>query len=132
MTAQSVVSVAWSWLMCAEPEPPAQHLDSSFAQRVMEAARRAARADARPLLARATHPGGWIQASVLVDRVGLLGEDVDERDLAQALLRLAPDGRASRSRRPPTCPAARARSSAARSAVTTSPTTAPRPPPPAP
>jgi len=95
MTAQSVVSVAWSWLMCAEPEPPPQHFDSSFAQRVTEAARRAARGDARVLLARPTHPGGWIQATVLIDRVEMLGEDVDECDLAQALLRLAPDGRAA-------------------------------------
>ncbi len=95
MTIQSVVHVAWAWLMVAEPDPPPQYFDHSFEMRLHEAARRAARGDARPLLARSTHAGGWIDPAALIARMELVGEDADERDLAQALLRLAPDGRAA-------------------------------------
>jgi hypothetical protein len=45
---------------------------------------------AAPLLSAPTHRGGWIDPIVLVDRVANTGV-VDDDDLAQALMRLAPD-----------------------------------------
>ena len=66
-----------------------------FSQRVRAAARRAAAGKRGPLLALPTHTGGWIAPAALVARLTEVGEDVDEPELLQALLRLAPDGRAA-------------------------------------
>ena len=49
-----------------------------------------------PMLAMPTHEGGWLQASVFVERLGVLhARNVEpaKLDVVQALLRLAPDGR---------------------------------------
>jgi hypothetical protein len=48
---------------------------------------------AGPLLALPTHAGGWIEPQALVERLRQVGDDVDEPELTQALLRLAPGGR---------------------------------------
>lgn len=48
----------------------------------------------RALLAPPTHRGGWIDPAVAVDRVAALGDRAPlQLDLAQLVLRLAPDGR---------------------------------------
>ena len=60
---------------------------------IIAACARAARGDAAPLLALPSHAGGWIAPHLLVERVRAVGETADEVELAQALLRLAPEGR---------------------------------------
>ncbi|MDA0158804.1 DUF6493 family protein [Solirubrobacter ginsenosidimutans] len=62
-------------------------------RRLFAASRRAARGEAGRLLALPTHVGGWIEPAVLVTRLREAA-DADEEELATALLRIAPDGRA--------------------------------------
>lgn len=84
--------VAASWLTGQEPrsrEDPRTHF-----LRVAVVGMRAARGEAGPLLAVPTHAGAWIDPRVLVERVAASGARVDDVELAQALLRLAPDHRA--------------------------------------
>lgn len=49
----------------------------------------------RQLLSAPTHEGGWIDAATLVERINRLEIEPPETDVVLALLRLAPDGRAS-------------------------------------
>ena len=49
----------------------------------------------RQLLSTPTHEGGWIDPKALVERINGLRIDPPETDVILALLRLAPDGRAS-------------------------------------
>ena len=96
----SVSGVAHAWLARTTEQPD---LGIAFvepdagllSQRVRAAARRAAAGKRGPLLALPTHTGGWIAPAALVARLTEVGEDVDEPELLQALLRLAPDGRAA-------------------------------------
>jgi hypothetical protein len=85
----SVLRVAHAWYH-RRNEPLHGH-PREWDWRLHEAAERAAAGDSRPLLALPTHAGGWIAPSALLAR---LRHDPDEHELAQALLRLAPDGRA--------------------------------------
>ena len=47
------------------------------------------------LLSAPTHEDGWIDAAVLIERINVLKADPSETDVVLAMLRLAPDGRAS-------------------------------------
>ncbi len=64
-------------------------------QRLLELARRAAAGEARSLLAAPTHAGGWIDARALVRRHLEARGKLEIHDAVQALLRLAPEGRAA-------------------------------------
>ena len=124
--AGGVLHVAAAWMTGT----PATRGSSTDIGRIVAACARAARGDAAPLLALPTHAGGWIAPATLVERVRAVGEGADEVELAQALLRLAPEGR-DPALAAAISPAARARSSAARSAAKRSPTTVPPRSPPA-
>jgi hypothetical protein len=85
----STRGAAASWLTGT---PPVLRSDPTIhARRIAAVGVRAARGEAGPLLALPTHEGGWIDPRVLVERV--LQAPADEVEFAQALLRLAPDGR---------------------------------------
>ncbi|MDA0171855.1 DUF6493 family protein [Solirubrobacter taibaiensis] len=111
----SPVTVAACWLT-GDVQAPSEHA-SAWELRLFEAVQRAARGQARPLLSLPTHAGGWIESRVFVRR---LHDDPDELDLAQALLRLAPDGRehAVKSVRPRKAAAEAARAALAPNAYT--------------
>ncbi|RKQ91591.1 hypothetical protein C8N24_1414 [Solirubrobacter pauli] len=64
-------------------------------RRLLAAERRAAAGQSAPLLALPTHAGGWIEPVALVERLRTVGDTADEDELAQAILRLAPEGRAT-------------------------------------
>ena len=69
-----------------------------FSLRVLTLAERAALGNAGPLFAAPTHDGGWIDARELVRRSLLresMEQETDTLDQIQALLRMAPDHRAS-------------------------------------
>ncbi|WP_121249331.1 DUF6493 family protein [Solirubrobacter pauli] len=85
--------VAASWLTGTEPRLREETKAVSYL-RVAVVGTRAARGEAGPLLALPTHAGAWIDPRVLVERVAAAGTRVDEIELAQAFLRLAPDHRA--------------------------------------
>ena len=84
-----MLHVAAAWLTGT----PATSGSGTAIGRIIAACARAARGAAAPLLALPTHAGGWIAPGVLVERVRAVGETADEVELAQALLRLAPEGR---------------------------------------
>jgi uncharacterized protein DUF6493 len=110
--------LAQAWLTGEVPDPPEEapaNLLNFLSTRVLALSVCAAAGEAGPLLAAPTHAGGWIEAAVLVERVRewqsqprqvpdlspaarkVLGTTPEARlrfDAAQALLRLAPDGRA--------------------------------------
>jgi hypothetical protein len=86
---RSLATVAKAWLTGEAPEEAPAYAP---AQRVTAAAKRAARGEAGPLLALPTHVGGWIDPRVFAERYAAT-ERHDPWDLAEALLRLAPDGR---------------------------------------
>ncbi|MDA0183057.1 DUF6493 family protein [Solirubrobacter phytolaccae] len=85
----SPVTVAAVWATGFVTRAPDEH-GSPWELRLYEASQRVVRGEARPLLSLPTHAGGWIEPRVLLDR---MHEDPDPIDLAQALLRLAPEGR---------------------------------------
>ena len=87
--AGGVLHVAAAWLTGT----PATSGRGTAIERIVAACARSASGQAAPLLALPTHAGGWIAAGALVERVRAVGDDADEVELAQALLRLAPDGR---------------------------------------
>jgi hypothetical protein len=72
----------------------ASDLDDFVDGRVLEIARRAAARQQAPLLAAPTHRGGWVDPRVLLARGRSLTRTPDPLDSVQALLRLAPEGRA--------------------------------------
>src|SRR6185503_16364238 len=71
--------------------PPLDDAPSTWSSRLHAAATRVARREPGVLLALPSHAGGWLAPAVLVERLRA-GHDNDP-ELAQALLRLAPDGR---------------------------------------
>lgn len=94
------LAAVWAWRKGEVPSLDASEFPRSdesgvWHARLRAASARAARGDARRLLALPTHRGGWIAPAALVDRLRQVGGDVDDVELAQALLRLAPDGRAA-------------------------------------
>jgi hypothetical protein len=88
----STSGAAASWLTGRAPVLRPDH--SARARRIAAVGARAARGEAGPLLGLPTHVGAWIDPRVLVERVVASGPGVDEVEFTQALLRLAPDGRA--------------------------------------
>ena len=69
--------------------------DRFLARRLMAVARAAGERRPMQLLATPTHRGGWIEPSVLVDRLRQRTEPPEDLDLVAALLRVGPDGRAA-------------------------------------
>jgi hypothetical protein len=67
--------------------------DRFLARRLFEVAVAAAERRSMQLLATPTHRGGWIEPSVLVERLQRLTEPPADVDLVAALLRVGPDGR---------------------------------------
>ena len=90
-----IPGVAHAWLTRTAPPPPERADLALIHQRLGAVTTRVANGTAGRLLALPTHEGGWIEPAALVERLREAGEDVDEPELAQALLRLAPDGRAT-------------------------------------
>lgn len=94
-----ICGVVLAWLDADPPGdgPPVTRTVGAFlSRRAREVAQRAARRIPRVLLAAPTHRGGWIQASVLADRLAALhasGARPDPADAVQAILRLHPTGR---------------------------------------
>jgi hypothetical protein len=93
-------SIVWSWLSKqgrdALNQP--QHSADFMSGWVRSVARRVGRAEAAPLLAAPTHAGGWIDPRALVERFRRrcrlpIADEPD--DLVLAMLRLAPDHRAT-------------------------------------
>jgi len=88
--------LALAWLGGEAPRASTSgrvELDYFPGGRVAEVALRVARRAAAPLVAAPTHVGGWIAPEVLVHRA--LAAAPEPLDGIQALLRLAPDGRAA-------------------------------------
>ncbi len=77
------------WVNYAEITDLPRFIDA----RVKAVAERALARRAAPTLAAPTHAGGWIDPRVLISRAAALGKNAVPEDLAQALLRLAPDHR---------------------------------------
>jgi len=106
------LAVAWLCGKVAEPvKQDRQDITYFLGMRMREVAERVASQQAAPLLGAPTHHGGWIDPRVLVERIrewtasGRLPHPVAKQvwagsshyphtDLIQALLRLAPEGRA--------------------------------------
>jgi hypothetical protein len=87
------LGVAHAWLTRTAPPPPERADLALIHQRLGAVTARVVNGTAGRLLALPTHEGGWIEPTALVERLREAGEDVDEPELAQAFLRLAPHGR---------------------------------------
>lgn len=87
-------AVAVAWITREEPPPLVDYERgvAFIAGRTREVALRAARGEARGLLALPTHAGGWIAPMELVNRLRATAA-ADTLDAVQALLRLSPEGR---------------------------------------
>lgn len=66
-----------------------------MSRRLIDVSNQVSRGVTTQLLSTPTHEGGWIDASILVERVNQLSVQPDETDVVMAMLRLAPDDRAS-------------------------------------
>lgn len=90
------VVVAWLDGVCPGPGPATTRTVGAFlSRRAREVAKRAARGDARVLLAAPTHRGGWIDAGVLAGRLEALAGGAGAADVADgvaAILRVHPSG----------------------------------------
>ena len=96
----AVAGLAIAWASGEAPVEPATKPSVAMflVHRIHEVARRAAARIAAPLLAAPTHAGGWLAPGVLVGRVRAsvaTRQTPTLLDAVQALLRLAPDGRAA-------------------------------------
>lgn len=99
---ESLYQLLMVWLRGEMPPPRhRQHgqtaIDRFFKERIQAMIRRIQQRQAAPLWAAPTHMGGWIAAAVLVERLTLGDQfncDPGSYEFLQALLRLAPDGRA--------------------------------------
>ena len=90
-----IPGVAHAWLTRTAPPPHERAHLALIDQRLGAVTTRVVNGTAGRLLALPTHKGGWIEPAALVERLREAGEDVDEPELTQALLRLAPEGRAT-------------------------------------
>jgi hypothetical protein len=101
LVSESFYQLLMMWLRGSVPLPRCQGgeqvaIDRFLDCRLQEMIHRLRDCESGPMIAAPTHTGGWIDASILIDRVVTLeakGLAARECDVIQALLRLAPDGR---------------------------------------
>ena len=91
----NLVEIEGEWVFASHGHDSVPTPLHFLSNRIAEVAERVAKAQSHTLLSVPTHQGAWIDPCEFVERINKLEDTPTEIDLVLAMLRLAPDGKAS-------------------------------------